>query len=537
PTATKAGYTFGGWYTSSDFSGSAITEIGASDLGNKTFYAKWNLGMANYNVKVLVAQYDSKSVSGYYFPNNLTYVDRTAEFASLLGLDENNQGQGETGSVIDLTSLIAGLRGAKLNAGSIVSGTISADGSLELIVKLDVDEEALGFKLSDVSTGQYGWTNTLFTLSYVDGVCGLLVSGVTNNVKEIAINLDSVNVSDYAVYSLVIYDKGYTKGNKWLVNDLVENWNPEVDQAKKYATTDNSEYVKYSLNVISEFSNEKVINKIRLVMAQKDVEHTVFIKGIEKAAWKKETVTYSIANGNLVGISTPIAGSLATVDNYDFATGAQPALHYSYEGEAITADHQAGVIFDLGAIKVSDYKTIKINLKVSTTYVYYIDGAYVGYGGANNTTIDIKAIAESKNITAFSKFEVGYGRNSTIPADMYVASIELELMPEVLCDACGSTEVAHSACEFCGELTCVGDHSECKPVLCEACGSKEVAHGACEFCGTLTCVGDHSKCQNYTVTLVANGGSVEGSLTEYAYGTGATLPTASKLGYAFAGWF
>lgn len=40
---TKEGYTFGGWYTSDDFSGSSITNIDATDRGNKTYHAKWNI--------------------------------------------------------------------------------------------------------------------------------------------------------------------------------------------------------------------------------------------------------------------------------------------------------------------------------------------------------------------------------------------------------------------------------------------------------------------------------------------------------------
>ena len=40
---TKKGYTFGGWYTSDDFSGSIVTNIDATDRGNKTYHAKWNI--------------------------------------------------------------------------------------------------------------------------------------------------------------------------------------------------------------------------------------------------------------------------------------------------------------------------------------------------------------------------------------------------------------------------------------------------------------------------------------------------------------
>ena len=38
---TRTGYTFGGWFTNSDFSGTAVTEIPAGETGDKTFYAKW----------------------------------------------------------------------------------------------------------------------------------------------------------------------------------------------------------------------------------------------------------------------------------------------------------------------------------------------------------------------------------------------------------------------------------------------------------------------------------------------------------------
>jgi uncharacterized repeat protein (TIGR02543 family) len=41
PTPTKTNYNFGGWYTSSDFSGTAVTRIAKGSTGNKTFYAKW----------------------------------------------------------------------------------------------------------------------------------------------------------------------------------------------------------------------------------------------------------------------------------------------------------------------------------------------------------------------------------------------------------------------------------------------------------------------------------------------------------------
>ena len=43
---TRIGYAFMGWYASEDLTGEAVTAISASDIGNKTFYAKWD-GAAN----------------------------------------------------------------------------------------------------------------------------------------------------------------------------------------------------------------------------------------------------------------------------------------------------------------------------------------------------------------------------------------------------------------------------------------------------------------------------------------------------------
>ena len=45
---TKTGYTFGGWYAASDFTGDAVTEIALGTTGNKTFYSKWTA--ISYNI-------------------------------------------------------------------------------------------------------------------------------------------------------------------------------------------------------------------------------------------------------------------------------------------------------------------------------------------------------------------------------------------------------------------------------------------------------------------------------------------------------
>ena len=149
-------------------------------------------------------------------------------------------------------------------------------------------------------------------------------------------------------------------------------------------------------------------------MAQK-TEHSVFIKGIEKVEFVKESVTYSIANENLLAIASPINGSIDQVANFTFANTNEginlnsPALRYQYNGSAVNALHMAGLTLDLGGIRVSDYKTIKITFqtiaagKGTNIFCGETEVATL-YGGAH--VVDIKAAAEAKGVTAFSKLEL-----------------------------------------------------------------------------------------------------------------------------------
>lgn len=53
PVPTKTGYNFTGWFDNAEFAGDAVTQISATDIGNKTFYAKWEI--ITYQVKFLNA--------------------------------------------------------------------------------------------------------------------------------------------------------------------------------------------------------------------------------------------------------------------------------------------------------------------------------------------------------------------------------------------------------------------------------------------------------------------------------------------------
>jgi uncharacterized repeat protein (TIGR02543 family) len=66
PTPAKTGYTFGGWFDNSGFTGTAVTVIAAGSTGNKTFYARWS--PITYTVT-----YDANGGSGSMTASTHTY--------------------------------------------------------------------------------------------------------------------------------------------------------------------------------------------------------------------------------------------------------------------------------------------------------------------------------------------------------------------------------------------------------------------------------------------------------------------------------
>ncbi|MDR1745681.1 MAG: InlB B-repeat-containing protein [Tannerella sp.] len=122
----KIGYTPSGWYEHSDFSGAAVTTIGASETGNKTFYVKYT---ANSNTVYNVEHY-VMNTSGVYV---LAYDSRlTGTTGALLTLADLKH------SSLEVTNGIT-YKEATVDGSLATTATILADGSL--VVKLYYDRK------------------------------------------------------------------------------------------------------------------------------------------------------------------------------------------------------------------------------------------------------------------------------------------------------------------------------------------------------------------------------------------------------------
>jgi uncharacterized repeat protein (TIGR02543 family) len=63
--ATRADYTFGGWYGNARFTGDAVTEIPTGSTGNKTFYAKWTVNSYNQPITLTINDFTDPAADAF----------------------------------------------------------------------------------------------------------------------------------------------------------------------------------------------------------------------------------------------------------------------------------------------------------------------------------------------------------------------------------------------------------------------------------------------------------------------------------------
>ena len=131
---TRTGYQFGGWYDNASFMGSPVTNIPAGSSGNKTLYAKWNIGLtynttggyyeiSNVQDLVVLANYvnDGNNASGMTFKQTQDIDMGSIGNFEPIGSQPNNynpmpfngtydgQGHAITGLTVNTSSPYAGL--------------------------------------------------------------------------------------------------------------------------------------------------------------------------------------------------------------------------------------------------------------------------------------------------------------------------------------------------------------------------------------------------------------------------------------------
>ena len=102
---TRTGYTFGGWYTNSSYTGSQVTSISTTEYGNKTFYAKWTPKQYTITYVTNNGTINSGNVVNYTYGTGITLpTNVTKTGCSFDGWYTNDSYAGESVTAISTTT-------------------------------------------------------------------------------------------------------------------------------------------------------------------------------------------------------------------------------------------------------------------------------------------------------------------------------------------------------------------------------------------------------------------------------------------------
>ena len=132
---TRTGYTFDGWYEEEDFSGDKVTAIGKTDLGIKTFYAKWRANTYKVTLVTNGGTVNKENVTEYTYGAGATLpTDVTRTGYTFAGWYAGKDLSGDPVASITKTDIEAKMFYAKWTANTDTAYTVkhyleNADGS------------------------------------------------------------------------------------------------------------------------------------------------------------------------------------------------------------------------------------------------------------------------------------------------------------------------------------------------------------------------------------------------------------------------
>ena len=155
---TRRGYTFGGWYTNSSFSGSKVTQIAKGSVGNKNLYAKWTKTKYAIAYNLNGGTNNSKNPAYYYITSNTITLQNPTKTGYTFGGWYSDSGYKTRVKEITKGSVGKKTLYAKWTANQYTikfSGNGSTSGSMS---NLTGRKYGTGYKLTDNAFKKTGYT-------------------------------------------------------------------------------------------------------------------------------------------------------------------------------------------------------------------------------------------------------------------------------------------------------------------------------------------------------------------------------------------
>ncbi|MBP5724855.1 MAG: InlB B-repeat-containing protein, partial [Bacteroidales bacterium] len=181
PVPTREGYTFGGWYTNSAYVGEAVQAISSTEIGNKEFWAKWNVNSYTVTLEANGGTINSGNVANYTYgygiplPSDVTktgytfdgwYADKDCATARVTRISESKTGNLTFYANWNVNSYIVTLEtnGGVINSGNVERYTYGKGATLPTNITRDgytfggwyTNSSYLGSSVQSISSTEIG---------------------------------------------------------------------------------------------------------------------------------------------------------------------------------------------------------------------------------------------------------------------------------------------------------------------------------------------------------------------------------------------
>ena len=181
PVPTREGYTFGGWYTNSAYVGEAVQAISSTEIGNKEFWAKWNVNSYTVTLETNGGTINSGNVANYTYgygiplPSDVTrtgytfdgwYADKDCATARVTRISESKTGNLTFYANWNVNSYIVTLEtnGGVVNSGNVERYTYGKGATLPTNITRDgytfggwyTNSSYLGSAVQSISSTEIG---------------------------------------------------------------------------------------------------------------------------------------------------------------------------------------------------------------------------------------------------------------------------------------------------------------------------------------------------------------------------------------------
>lgn len=549
----KAGYVFLGWYTTADGTGTKVTEIAAGSRGAKTFYALWTPAEQTYEIHHMLQTLDGTD-----------YEDaETVKATALTGTNVKagaEQSKVYTGFTFDTTktedsegvipgegTLVLKLYYSRNTYDVTFSGTDSADQTVNVPYQGKVNEPETPVKAGYTFTGWYVTAEPSRLWNFgTDVVTGTteLRAGWSANTYNVTFDLKSgaggdgnvqatydgampaITVPARAGYQFAGYYDQAEGGTKYYNADgsSAADWNKAGDTTLYAQWTANSYQVIFNANGGSGSMDAEEF----VYGEEKPLSTNSFTKtGYAFVGWTTGEIAgdviytdgASVSNltteqggiVNLYAVWKPIAYTV--VFNSNGAEGSMADQQMTYDTEAALSPigyTKTGYHF-LGWAKTSNAKTGELDNLEQVMNLAEKEGSKVtlyAVWGANTYAV---------------AFHANGGTGSPMAEQSFTYDEAVKALSKNLYSRTGYNFKGWALTDTATEAE-YADQAKVQNLVV-------TQDGVLNLYAVWTA-------QSYTVSFDANGGSTTTASKEVTYGsTYGTLPTATRIGYDFVGWY